>query len=128
MYFKNYSFVFVFWYIARYQISRYVRKSEKCSWRYDGIDGRGNIITYQVPWYQLERKCRDRFLSFFSFHYYLRPFILSLLIIVVTQIRGDIAGSSPLPTTVRALHFIFFTRRFQLFHFFLFYPPAVGEK
>ena len=42
-----------------------------------------------------------------QFHpiYYLRPSILSLLI-VVTQIRGHIAGSSPpLPTTVRALHF-----------------------
>ena len=37
--------------------------------------------------------------------YYFRPsFSLSLL--VVTQIRGHIAGSSPpLPTTVRALHF-----------------------
>ena len=36
--------------------------------------------------------------------YYLHPSILSLL--VVTQIRGHIAGSSPpLPTTVRALHF-----------------------
>ena len=43
---------------------------------------------------------------FFFFHpiYYLRPSILSLL--VVTQIRGHIAGSSPpLPTTVLALHF-----------------------
>ena len=47
---------------------------------------------------------------FFFFHliyyllFYLRPSILSLL--VVTQIRGHIAGSSPpLPTTVRALHF-----------------------
>ena len=48
---------------------------------------------------------RMDFLSFF-FHpiYYLRPSILSLL--VVTQIRGHIAGSSPpLPTTVRGLHF-----------------------
>ena len=36
--------------------------------------------------------------------YCLRPSVLSLL--VVTQIRGRIAGSSPpLPTTVRALHF-----------------------
>ena len=44
--------------------------------------------------------------SFFSHPiYYLRPsFSLSLL--VVTQIRGHIAGCSPLhPTTVRALHF-----------------------
>ena len=48
---------------------------------------------------------------------YLRPSILSLLI-VVTQIRGHIAGSSPIPTTVRALHFLsredfssFFPRR-----------------
>ena len=38
---------------------------------------------------------------------YLRPnFSPSLLVIVVTQIRGHIAGSSPpIPTTVRALHF-----------------------
>ena len=47
------------------------------------------------------------FISLFIFHpiYYLRPsFSLSLL--VVAQIRGHIAGSSPpLPTTVRALHF-----------------------
>ena len=48
------------------------------------------------------------FLFFFSFFfhpiYYLRPSILSLL--VVTQIRGHIAGSSlPLPNTVSALHF-----------------------
>ena len=42
----------------------------------------------------------------YIFHliYCLRPSTLSLL--VVTQIRGHIAGSSsPLPTTVRALHF-----------------------
>ena len=38
------------------------------------------------------------FSSFFFFHpiYYLRPSVLSLL--VVTQIRGHIAGSSPPPT------------------------------
>ena len=42
---------------------------------------------------------------FFIFHpiYDLRPSVLSLL--VVTQIRGHIAGSSPPPTTVHALHF-----------------------
>ena len=48
------------------------------------------------------------FFSFFSLFFHpihLRPsFSLSLL--VVTQIRGHIAGSSPpLPTTVRALHY-----------------------
>ena len=45
---------------------------------------------------------------FFFFHpiYYLRPSILSLSLLVVTQIRGHIAGSSlPLHATVRALHF-----------------------
>ena len=52
--------------------------------------------------------------SFFHPIYCLRPSILSL--IVVTQIRGHIAGSSPpLPITVRALHFFFFARRSQLF-------------
>ena len=49
----------------------------------------------------------DLSLSFFIFFhliYFLRPFGLSLL--VVTQIRGHIAGSSlPLPATVRALRF-----------------------
>ena len=59
------------------------------------------------------------FFSYFFFHpiYCVRPSILSLL--VVTQIRGHIAGSSPpLRTTVRALHFLsredfssFFPRR-----------------
>ena len=45
------------------------------------------------------------FFLFFFLHpvYCLRPSILSLL--VVTQTRGHIVGSSPLPTTVRALHF-----------------------
>ena len=48
---------------------------------------------------------------FLFFHpiYYIRPSILSpsyLLLIVVTQIRGHIAGSfSPVPYTVRALQF-----------------------
>ena len=43
---------------------------------------------------------------FFSFHptYYLRPYIISLL--VVTQIRGSRSRLfSPLSSTVRALHF-----------------------
>ena len=47
------------------------------------------------------------FLFSFFFHpiYYLRPFY-SRSLLVVTQIRGHITGSSPpLPTTVRALHF-----------------------
>ena len=61
------------------------------------------------------------FSFFFVFHpvYCLRPSILSLL--VVTQIRGHIAGSSPplpttvraLPTTVRALDFFLFLRDFS---------------
>ena len=47
---------------------------------------------------------------FFPFLFLSIPFIifalLSLSFLVVTQIRGHIAGSSPpLPTTVRALHF-----------------------
>ena len=47
--------------------------------------------------------------SFFPSHIFSSPFFyLSLLLIVVTQIRGHIAGSStPLPTTVRALHFYY---------------------
>ena len=58
------------------------------------------------------------FFFFLFFHpiYYVRPSILSLL--VVTQIRGHITGSSPpLPTAVRDLHtwYFVFARRFQLF-------------
>ena len=50
-----------------------------------------------IPWVQPE--CANLYPI-----YYLRPSILSLL--VVTQIRDHIAGSSsPLPTTVRDLHF-----------------------
>ena len=48
-------------------------------------------------------------LFYFIFHpmYYLRPlFSLPLLTIVVTQIFGRIAGSPPLPTSVRALHWL----------------------
>ena len=48
------------------------------------------------------------YLALFFCHpiYYLRPSVLSPSYLVVTQIRGHIAGSSPpLPTTVRALHF-----------------------
>ena len=47
----------------------------------------------------------EYFFCFFPSHLFSSPFF-SLLSIVVTQIRGHIAGSSPpLPTTVRALHF-----------------------
>ena len=51
------------------------------------------------------------FFFFFSIpftpEYYLRPSFLSptYVQVVVTYIRGHTAGSSPLPTTVRALHF-----------------------
>ena len=45
------------------------------------------------------------FVVFFHPISFLRPFLF-LSLLVVTQIRGHIAGSSPpLPTTVRALHF-----------------------
>ena len=53
-----------------------------------------------------ERVLKQGFFFFFSPRpiYYLRPSVLSLL--VVTQTRGHIAGSSlPLPTTVCPLHF-----------------------
>ena len=46
---------------------------------------------------------------------FIRASFLSLLLIVITQIRGHIAGSSaPLPTTVVA--FIFMARRLQSLH------------
>ena len=61
------------------------------------------------------------FSSFFSIPFIIFALLFSLPpIIVVTQIRGHIAGRlfSPLPTTVRALHFLsredfssFFPRR-----------------
>ena len=44
------------------------------------------------------------FLFFFPFIFFTPSFSLSLLVVI--QIRGQVAGSSPLlPTTVRALHF-----------------------
>ena len=60
---------------------------------------------------------------FFFFHpiYYLRPSILSLL--VATQIRGHIAGSSPpLPTTVRTL------RLFSREDFSSFFPRRLASN
>ena len=46
------------------------------------------------------------FFFFFSPSHLLSSPFYSLSLLVVTQIRGHIAGSSPpLPTTVRALHF-----------------------
>ena len=46
------------------------------------------------------------FLLFFPSHLLSSPFY-SLSLLVVTQIRGDMAGSSPpLPTTVRSLAFL----------------------
>ena len=53
------------------------------------------------------RECIPTFFSFFPSHLLSSPFYsLSLLLIVLAQIRGHIAGSSPpLPTMVRALHF-----------------------
>ena len=57
-----------------------------------------------VKYYLLPRFVFFFFLSILQGIFYLRPSVLSLL--VVTQIRGHIAGSSPpLPTTVRAFHF-----------------------
>ena len=56
----------------------------------------------------------DTLFSFFFFHpiYYICPSFLSLL--VVTQIRGHIAGSSP-PSPVRFVPCFVLARRFQLF-------------
>ena len=59
---------------------------------------------YRLPWKMI---ALDLFFSFFfvSSHLLCSPFC-SLSLLVVTQIRGNIAGSSPpLPTKVRALHF-----------------------
>ena len=55
------------------------------------------------------------FYVFFSPSHLLSSPFYSLSLLVVTQIRGQIAGySPPLPTKVRALHF-FFTKIFRLF-------------
>ena len=45
------------------------------------------------------------FFLFFFPSYLLSSRFCSLFLLVVTQIRGHMTGSSPLPTTVRALHF-----------------------
>ena len=55
---------------------------------------------------------------FFVHHiYYVRPSILSILfsLLVVTQIRGHIAGSSPPLPALRFVPCFFIARRFQLF-------------
>ena len=71
---------------------------------YDTTDG--NMYTYMN--YKTTKSighCTATFSFFFHPIYCLRP-SFSLSILVVTQIRGHVAGSSPpLPTTVRALHF-----------------------
>ena len=100
------------------------------------VTGSNNGFPWYVrrPWGSLSIQVAARFFvkarlcTFFSLLFFLLffsiPFILSspfcsLSLPVVTQIRGHIAGSSPpLPTTVRALHFLsqenfscFFPRR-----------------
>ena len=64
------------------------------------------VFLFWLSWSGVSlKKSTFFFLSFFSF-YYLRPSFFSLSLLVVTQMRGHIAASSPpLPTTVRALHF-----------------------
>ena len=48
--------------------------------------------------------------------YYLDPcFSLPIILIVVTQIRGHIAGYPPPPSPLRFVPCIFNARRFQLF-------------
>ena len=63
----------------------------------------GTKITYKPPGTPAARIYICVYILFFSI-----PFIIFALLslLVVTQIRGHLAGSSPpLPTTVRALHF-----------------------
>ena len=59
----------------------------------------------KYTWYALFLFYYFEVLLFFPSHSVCSPFY-SPSLLVVTQIRGHIAGSSPpLPTTVRALHF-----------------------
>ena len=72
--------------------------------------GRGVLLFPYIPvFWEITTKFGYRFFSifflFFPSHLLSSPFY-SLSLLVATQIRGHIAGSSPpLPTTVRALHF-----------------------
>ena len=62
-------------------------------------------FNYLHLYLEITATCTFSFLFFFPSHLLSSPFF-SLSLLVVTQIRGHIAGSSPpLPTTVRALHF-----------------------
>ena len=74
----------------------------RSSTRYTGIGKEADSVTYA------DERAQGTFFFFFFFflsHLLFSPFY-SLSLLVVTQIRGHIAGSSPpLPTTVRALHF-----------------------
>ena len=62
-------------------------------------------FNYLHLYLEITATCAFSFLFFFPSHLLSSPFF-SLSLLVVTQIRCHIAGSSPpLPTTVRALHF-----------------------
>ena len=62
-----------------------------------------SVVTGQTPIYSYYV---GLFSSFFFIPFIILALLFSLSLLVVTQIRGHIAGSSPpLPTTVRVLHF-----------------------
>ena len=115
-------------YLEGSQQHRRLKQSSLANWSIDPDRATGGIITteksrkrkawpvwylvpYQVP---VIRRLQHIFGPFFfSFFFLSIPFILplpfcSLSLLVVAQMRGHIAGSSPpLPTTVRAaLHFL----------------------
>ena len=126
-------------YLEGSQQHRRLKQSSLANWSIDPDRATGGIITteksrkrkawpvwYLVPYrVPVIRRLQHIFGPFFfSFFFLSIPFILplpfcSLSLLVVTQMRGHIAGSShPLPTTVRASHFLsrqcfssFFPRR-----------------
>ena len=90
--------------------SRLLPWSSKFWWRLSSTGGREQNLTPSTAKVRRLNSAAtlvfsSSFLFFFPSHL-LSPPSYSLSVLVVTQIRGHTAGSSPpLPTTVRALHF-----------------------
>ena len=95
------------------------------TWHYRGSTSLKKFLRMFYPAVFVRPPAHFFFLLFFFFFHPMH-FIFALLFslpLVVTQIRGHIAGSSPpLPTTVRALHFL------SRFYFSSFFPRRLASN
>ena len=106
-------------FISGKQWSTAAAQQQADGWKLPVVSFRVLVLGIEVvSIYNINSVCVCFFCFFFHPIYHLRPSFLSPSYAVVTQIRSHIAGSSPLPTTVRALHFFsredfscFFPRR-----------------